>query len=41
MLRGPGLANVDFSLIKDTAVKALGESGSLQFRAEFFNLLTA
>ncbi len=39
MLRGPGLANLDFSLIKDTAVKALGESGSLQFRAEFFNLL--
>ncbi len=39
MLRGPGLANLDFSLIKDVAVGPLGESGSLQFRAEFFNLL--
>jgi hypothetical protein len=39
ILRGPGLANLDFSLIKDTAVKALGESGALEFRAEFFNIL--
>ena len=33
---GPGLANVDFSLLKDAA---LSESVTLQFRAEFFNLL--
>jgi len=39
MLRGPGLANLDFSLTKEMALKPLGESGSLQFRAEFFNLL--
>lgn len=34
----PGIANVDFTLMKNTAIGALGESGSLQFRAEFFNL---
>jgi hypothetical protein len=39
MLRGPGLVNLDFSLAKDTPIRALGEGGALQFRAEFFNLL--
>jgi outer membrane receptor protein involved in Fe transport len=39
MLRGPGLGNWDFSLVKDTALGFLGESGSLQFRFEVFNLL--
>ena len=39
ILRGPGLVNLDFSLVKDTAMKFLGESGKLEFRAEFFNLL--
>ncbi len=34
----PGTANIDFTLMKDTAIPALGERGSLQFRAEFFNL---
>lgn len=38
-LFGPGLANLDFSLVKDTAIKHLGESGRLEFRAEFFNIL--
>ncbi len=33
---GPGLANVDFSLFKNTAIT---ERTTLQFRAEFFNLL--
>jgi hypothetical protein len=37
-LRGPGLANVDFSLIKDTAVSKLGEGGKVEFRAEVFDL---
>jgi len=37
-LFGPGLNNVDFSVVKDTAVKRLGESGKLQFRAEVFNI---
>jgi hypothetical protein len=34
-LTGPGLADVDFSLFKNTAVS---ETANLQFRAEFFNL---
>jgi hypothetical protein len=38
MLRGPGLANVDFSMTKEMPIKTLGDSGTLQFRAEFFNL---
>ena len=36
IVHGPGLANVDFSVIKNVE---LVESVSLQFRAEFFNLL--
>ena len=39
MLRGPGLTNLDFSLVKDTKLPFLGESGNLEFRAEFFNVL--
>ena len=35
-LNGPGLADVDFSLFKNTA---LTESTNLEFRAEFFNML--
>ncbi len=34
----PGVANIDASLKKDTAIHGLGEAGALQFRAEFFNL---
>jgi hypothetical protein len=33
---GPGLANLDFAVLKDTRLK---ESAKLQFRAEFFNAL--
>ena len=39
ILRGPGLANMDFSLVKNTALKLLGEAGRVEFRAEFFNIL--
>ena len=39
MLRGPGFATLDFSVVKDTPVGFLGEAGKLVFRAEFFNLL--
>ena len=39
IFRGPGLGTWDFSLVKDTKLGFLGEAGSLQFRAEFFNLL--
>jgi hypothetical protein len=38
-LRGPGLGTWDFSLVKDTPVRFLGEGGKAEFRAEFFNLL--
>ena len=37
-LVGPNLATVDFSLMKRTRVAALGESGAVEFRVEFFNL---
>ena len=36
-LRGPGLSNIDFSIIKDTPLK-LREGAALEFRAEFFDL---
>ena len=39
ILRGPGLANLDFSIVKDSAVKFLGEGGKVEFRTEFFNVL--
>jgi hypothetical protein len=35
---GPGLLNVDYSMVKDNHIRVLGESFNLQFRAEFFNL---
>jgi hypothetical protein len=38
-LIGPGLLDLDYSLVKDTAVKWLGEAGKVEFRAEFFNIL--
>ncbi len=37
-LIGPNLRTFDFSLAKKIPIAALGESGRLQFRAEFFNL---
>jgi len=37
LLVGPGLADWDFSLVKDTAVKYLGEKGNVEFRTEIFN----
>jgi len=36
---GPGLLDLDYSLVKDTSVKWLGEAGKVEFRAEFFNIL--
>jgi hypothetical protein len=38
-LAGPGFSNWDFSVRKDTPLAFLGESGRLEFRAEFFNFL--
>ena len=39
VLTGPNLTDVDLSVNKDTAIRKLGEGGSLQFRAEVFNLM--
>jgi Carboxypeptidase regulatory-like domain/TonB dependent receptor-like, beta-barrel len=38
-LTGPGLANFDFSLIKNTYIRKISESFNVQFRAEVFNIL--
>jgi len=38
ILRSPNSRNLDFSLVKDTKVGWLGEAGSVEFRAEAFNL---
>jgi len=36
---GPGLAEVDFSLFKDTPAKRISETFQVEFRAEAFNIL--
>ena len=36
-LYGPGMNNVDFSIIKDTPLK-FREGAALEFRAEFFDI---
>jgi hypothetical protein len=38
-LVSPGLATVDFSLVKNTALHFRSEGINMQFRAEFFNIL--
>ncbi len=38
-LIGPGLFDIDMSLIKDNHIAKFGENFDIQFRAEFFNLL--
>jgi hypothetical protein len=35
---GPGLINVDYSMIKDTKIPKISENFTVQFRAEFFNV---
>ena len=39
ILRAPGTATLDFSMVKDTVVKFLREGTHLEFRAEMFNIL--
>ena len=36
---GPGLTNLDVSLVKNTYIKRVSETFNVQFRAEFFNVL--
>jgi hypothetical protein len=38
-IRGPGYMTVNFSIVKDTSIAALGEAGKLEFRVETFNIL--
>jgi hypothetical protein len=38
-VRGPSFRNLDFSVVKDTGIRPLGENGKLEFRAEIFNIL--
>ena len=38
-LIGPGLANLDFSIFKNSAIPAISENFNVQFRAEAFNVL--
>jgi outer membrane receptor protein involved in Fe transport len=38
-LTGPGYFNLDLSLGKNIPLKQLGDSGALEFRGEFFNIL--
>ena len=35
---GPGLAEFDFSLFKNTYVRRISENFNVRFRAEFFNM---
>jgi len=39
VISGPNFSTLDISLAKDTPLPFLGESGAMQFRAEFFNIL--
>ncbi len=36
---GPGLANLDFSVYKNFAVRKISENFNIQFRTEFFNVI--
>ena len=37
-INGPHLVNVDFSMVKNTAIKRISETFNVQFRAEIFNI---
>jgi len=39
IMYGPNYSTVNFSLVKDTPLRWLGEQGAVQFRTEIFNLL--
>jgi len=36
---GPGLINLDYSMVKNTKIPKISENFTVQFRAEFFNIL--
>ena len=39
ILIGPGTSNLDFSVFKNNPIKKVSENFTMQFRAEFFNIL--
>jgi hypothetical protein len=39
ILIGPGLSNLDFSVVKNNRIGQISENFNVQFRAEFFNIL--
>jgi Carboxypeptidase regulatory-like domain/TonB-dependent Receptor Plug Domain len=39
IIRGPGVFNMDASVLKDTRIPKISEQFTIQFRAEFFNFL--
>jgi hypothetical protein len=39
LLTGPGITNLDFSVFKNNSIKRISENFTVQFRAEFFNVL--
>jgi hypothetical protein len=39
IIRGPGVFNMDASILKDTKIPKISEQFAVQFRAEFFNIL--
>jgi hypothetical protein len=39
IVNGPGLVNLDFSIIKNTYIRKVSENLNVQFRAEMFNIL--
>jgi hypothetical protein len=39
IMNGPREVNWDFSVVKETPLRPLGEAGKLEFRAEIFNIL--
>ena len=39
IMTGPGLADLDFSIYKNTRVRRISETFNTQFRAEFFNIM--
>ena len=38
VITGPGLVNLDASIVKDTRIPRISETFNVQFRAEFFNI---
>jgi hypothetical protein len=40
VIEGPGLYNLDFSAVENNYIRRISEAFNVQFRAEFFNVLS-